>query len=131
MFVPLVTPRLALRALSAPNATAVALCRSDPEVARYQRWASEGLADAQSFIAGLAWEPDLPGTWFQLAITLRDDGQVIGDLGPHFPVDRPRQAEIGITLSPQHQRRGFATEALRAALAYLFRALQKHRDTSP
>jgi RimJ/RimL family protein N-acetyltransferase len=67
--------------------------------------------------------PDTPGTWLQLAITV--DGGVIGDCGLHFLDDR--QAEVGVTLDPAHQGRGYATEAVRAVLGYLFGTLGKHR----
>jgi RimJ/RimL family protein N-acetyltransferase len=50
---------------------------------------------------------------------------MIGDLGLHFVGGD--QAEIGYTLSPQHQGHGYAFEAVTAALEYLFTTLEKHR----
>jgi RimJ/RimL family protein N-acetyltransferase len=72
-------------------------------------------------------EPDTPGTWFQLGITLRDSGLLIGDCGIRFPAEESWQVEIGITLAPQHQGNGYATEALESILAYCFGPLGKHR----
>ena len=43
--------------------------------------------------------------------------------------DDPRQVEIGFTLSPQHQGHGYATEAARLLLGYLFGLRGKHRVT--
>lgn len=38
-----------------------------------------------------------------------------------------RQVEIGFTVAPAHQGRGFATEAVLGILAYLFERVHKHR----
>ena len=52
-----------------------------------------------------------PG-WFQLVILV--DGRVVGDLGLHA-IDAD-QVEIGITLAPDIQGRGYAIETLRLVL---------------
>jgi RimJ/RimL family protein N-acetyltransferase len=102
--------------------------RSLPEVARFQGWASFGLHDAARLIASqMAVMPDTPGTWLQLALVLRESGEVVGDCGIHFRLDAPRQVELGITLAPAHQGRGLATEALSSVLGYVFDTLGKHR----
>ena len=71
-------------------------------------------------------QPNTPGTWFQLAITLAATGIMIGDCGLHCQ-DDPRQMEIGITLAPTHQHHGYAIEAIQTLLEYVFGSLQKHR----
>jgi len=38
-----------------------------------------------------------------------------------------RQAELGYTLAPRYQGRGYATEGARAVLAWLFAKLKLHR----
>ena len=102
--------------------------RSDPEIMRYQGWEPESFDDVRAFIASLALdEPYAPGSWRQLAITLRDTGEQIGDCGIHIPDDKPEQAEFGITLATAFQRRGYASEALRALLRLVFDTLGKHR----
>jgi RimJ/RimL family protein N-acetyltransferase len=75
-------------------------------------------------LAGM--DPDTPGAWYQLGIVLRSGGELIGDCGIHI-LDDPRQAEIGITVARQFQCHGYATEALRAIVGYLFGKLRKHR----
>ena len=40
---------------------------------------------------------------------------------------RPR---IGFTIAPEHQGHGYATEAVRSLLGYLFGSLGKHRATA-
>jgi len=127
-FTELRSPRLRLRRLGAGDAAALCAYRSLPEVARFQSWESFTPDDAERLIAGqVSIEPDTAGTWFQLAIVEAVTDRVIGDCGLHFRAEDPRQVELGITLSPAHQGRGLATEALGRVLEYLFGDLGKHR----
>ncbi len=124
----IVTERLIMRDLRDGDAQMMFAYRSDPEIMRYQGWEPESFDDVRAFIASLALdEPYAPGSWRQLAITLRDTGQQIGDCGIHIPGDKPEQAEFGITLAPAYQRRGYAFEALTALLRLAFDTLGKHR----
>jgi RimJ/RimL family protein N-acetyltransferase len=54
-------------------------------------------------------------------------GCLIGDCGMHCRKEESRQIEIGITLSPSHQGRRYADEAIRRLLDYVFGDLDKHR----
>jgi RimJ/RimL family protein N-acetyltransferase len=121
------SPVLALTPLSPADAPRLAEYRAIPRVARYQGWAPGCVDDALRFIASLAPRLDEPGTWFQFGIRLAESGVLVGDLGVHFPADLPGQAELGFTLAPEHQHRGYATEAVQAILAHLFGPLAKHR----
>ena len=53
--------------------------------------------------------------------------QVIGDLGIHFLDEENKQAEIGFTLDKNFQGKGYATEAVKEIINYLFNKLNKHR----
>ena len=124
----IVTERLVLRALQAGDADTMFAYRSDPEIMRYQGWDPESLADVRAFIAdNQRYERYAPGTWRQFAIAIRSDGTMVGDCGVHVPEDKPEQAEFGITLATAFQRRGYASEALRALLRLVFDTLGKHR----
>jgi RimJ/RimL family protein N-acetyltransferase len=128
VFSPILTERLELRRLMPDDVDALFAYRSNPSVAKYQDWKPASVAQTREFVEKLSGiEPDTPGTWFQLAIVHRVSGELVGDCGLHFLKDNRRQSEIGITLSPSHQRQGYALEAVRAALEYLFTALGKHR----
>ncbi len=127
-FSELKSPRLQLRRLCLDDAPAVCAYRALPEVARYQSWESYTLDDAVRLIdAHVGLVPDTPGTWFQLGIVSLASRELIGDCGLHFRREEPRQVELGITLAPAHQGRGFANEALSRVLDYLFGTLEKHR----
>jgi RimJ/RimL family protein N-acetyltransferase len=122
----LATARLRLDALRPDDAAALFACRADPVVSRYQGWRPASLDDAARFIQRQQMVVfDTPGSWFQFAIRLRETGEFVGDLGLHF-VDADT-VEFGVTLSPGHQGRGLAAEAVRAALALVFGELGRHR----
>ena len=121
------TSRLRLRVLEPADAPTLYRYRCDERVARYQGWRPRDLADAARFIReNRAGAMGRPGSWLQLAICL-DQGELIGDLGIHFL--NPDQWEIGYSLAPEHQGRGYATEAVSAILDRAFRHFRIHRVT--
>jgi RimJ/RimL family protein N-acetyltransferase len=125
------TPRLILRRLRTDDLAVLCAYRSLPEVARFQSWDTFGPEDGARLIAEQSCrEPNIPGTWLQLAIVPEDSGEMIGDCGLHFLQNDERQVELGITMAPRHQRRGYATEALTGVIDYLFNRLEKHRLTA-
>ena len=127
MTLPLTTERLVLRAFTRADLPAFTAYRNDPEVARYQSWSSYTLDDALAFFAGqetLAFDTD--DSWFQIAVELRADGHLIGDVAVHF-FDEGRQAELGVTFSTDAKRQGFASEAMGAVIELLFVTHGKHR----
>jgi RimJ/RimL family protein N-acetyltransferase len=128
VFLELRSPRLRLRRLKTGDAPTISAYRSLPAVSRYQSWESFTVDDAVLLIAGQGDQlPDTPGTWLQLGIVSPDSGQLIGDCGLHFRHDEPRQVELGITLDPAYQGRGFAIETVGIVLEYVFETLGKHR----
>jgi RimJ/RimL family protein N-acetyltransferase len=131
VFTELRSPRLLLRRLRRDDLAALCAYRSLPEVARYQDWESFGPDEAARLIdAQSGLEPDIPGTWFQLAIVVAATGVMIGDCGLHCRLEDPRQMEVGITLAPAHQGRGYATGAIECLLDFVFGRLGKHRVTA-
>lgn len=125
------SPRLSLRQLRPDDVAALACYRGLPDVARFQSWNTFGPADAARLITDQATvAPDTPGTWLQLAVTLAESEEVVGDCGIHFRADDPRQVELGITLAPDHHGHGLATEAVEAVLGWVFGQLRKHRASA-
>ncbi len=122
------TERLTLTRLVPADAPRVFAYRANPEVSRYQAWLPTSLDEVQRFIDDLQSVPfDTPATWFQFGIRLKGSGLLVGDAGVHFPADQPQQAEIGITVAPDCQGRGIATEAVRGLLDRLFAPPARHR----
>ncbi len=125
------TPRLRLRRMRADDIPAFLAYRNDPDVARYQSWSSTDEATSLRFIAELeTLEPGMRNEWFQFAIARREDDVLLGDCGLLTTPDSPPQGMVGYTLAREHQRRGYATEAVTALLDYAFGPLALHRITA-
>jgi RimJ/RimL family protein N-acetyltransferase len=128
MFSSLVTQRLVLRRLEPSDAERVFAYRTDPEVSRFQSWEPASPQEVRAFIERLhTMTPLSPGEWFQLGITLREGGELVGDCGLHARADDRRQVEIGITVAPGFQRQGLALEAVKSLLTFLFTRTETHR----
>ncbi|NEA40210.1 GNAT family N-acetyltransferase [Streptomyces sp. SID11385] len=120
MSLPLRTSRLLVRRFRPEDASALAAYRTLPEVARYQGWSAPVTEDeARRLVREFtAADPDAPG-WFQYAVEERESGVLVGDVGVRLDANG-MQADLGFTLAPAAQGRGYATEAVRAVLGDLF-----------
>ena len=119
------TRRLTLRAIKLTDSASMLKYRSNPIVYQYQNWKPRLLEDVNDFISKLSDLPNIPDTWYQLGIIIKERNELIGDIGIHF-IDNS-QVEIGFTLSSEYQGKGFATEAVVEVINYLFFNLKKHR----
>jgi RimJ/RimL family protein N-acetyltransferase len=127
----ILTVRLLIGKLKRQNAHDMFLYRSDPEVMRYQSWNPANEREVKVFIKQIDRTVfNTVNTWFQLGIYLRATRELIGDIGLHFLPPDNTQTEIGFSISPAHQRKGYATEAVKACISYLFAKLGKHRVTA-
>ncbi len=131
-FTQLRTPRLFLRRFRESDVEAFARYRSDPAVARYQGWdAPYPLEQAREFVTTMATaQADVPGDWLQIAVARAGDGSLVGDCALAPQAHEARTVEIGFTIAPEHQGRGYAREAVSLLLRYLFGQLGKHRVTA-
>ncbi|GAA3939688.1 GNAT family protein [Hymenobacter algoricola] len=121
--------RVLLRLLTPADTAGFLAYRADATVALYQSWEPYSAAQAEEFVRvqRRATIPAAPGQWVQIGIALAATDELIGDCALHLSADDPRLGEVGITLAPAWQGRGYATEALRGLLDYCFRALALHR----
>lgn len=127
----ILTERLLVRNLGISDAQAFFAYKSLPEAIRFQFWRPKTLDEIKEFILDLeSVQLNEPDAWLQLAVCLKETGEMIGDIGMHFHPEEATQAEIGYTISPAHQRKGYATEAVRAIVGYLFEVLGKRRVTA-
>jgi len=131
-FTELAGPRVTLRRFHPADLATFVAYRSSEQVARFQSWdASYSREDGERFLREISRQhPDTPGEWFQFAVALRPTGSLIGDCAAMPHADDPRQCDIGFTISSEHQGRGYATEAVRLLLTYLFTERGKHRITA-
>ncbi len=128
-FPTLETARLRLQAFQEQHLEVFAQYRSHPQVAQYQAWdAPYSIQQAYQFFHELQTiQPGKIGEWYQVAITLKSNTQIIGDCAFCILAEDPQQAEIGCTLAPNYQNQGYAFEALHQLIDYLFLAYQLHR----
>jgi RimJ/RimL family protein N-acetyltransferase len=125
------TDRLTLRPLQPKDADAMAEYRSVPVVARYQSWDAFTREDARRFIEEqLLLGAASPGKWLQLGIIETASGKLAGDCGLLCRQDDPRQTELGITVAPAFQKRGYASEVIGCLITYVFGELKQHRITA-
>lgn len=125
VYTPLITERLELNRLEMKDKDDFFEYRSLPAVYKYQTFKPKVIEDVMEFINGIENNPNIPSSWFQLGILLRSGHKLIGDIGIHFLDDA--QAEIGFTLSPVYQSKGYAIEAVTAVFNFIFFDLLKHR----
>lgn len=119
--------RLVLQPVAVEDAKGIFAYRSDAITNKYQGWIPKTIQDVDDFLNKVSNEINTPDTWFQFSIRSVENPEIIGDLGIHFI--GTEQAEIGCTLARKEHGKGYATEALRLAIDYLFNDLNKHRIT--
>jgi RimJ/RimL family protein N-acetyltransferase len=127
---PLETERLLLRPLTPADAEAVHAFQSLPEVCRYVPYSPRTLDEVRANLAdpGRArTELTGEGQVLDLAVTLKETGQVVGDALLFFHSEVHRSGEVGYALHPDHHGRGYATEAAAAMLSLGFAGLGLHR----
>lgn len=122
--------RIILRKFKESDAEDFFRYRTNPQVALYQGegWVNYKLEQAVEFVKEqMTFEPGIAHTWFQIAIELKDTGSLIGDCAIHTLPQDINQVEIGFTLNPLYQNNGFAIEAVKCLLGYIFNVMNKHR----
>jgi len=118
------TERLSIRRSRPEDAPTISAYRSDPEVHRYQGWERTDEESIRTEIEEMAGRsPGAPGGWVQFTVEERDGGRLVGDVGMSPADDEPGVIKIGYTITPAVQGHGYATEAVRALIAYAFDTL--------
>lgn len=124
-FQPLVTDRLVLRRSRPDDAETISAYRSDPSVNSLQGWERtdpEGVRrDIEEMIGR---SPGEAGGWVQFSVEERETGRLVGDVGLSPADGEPGVIKVGYTTSPAFQGRGYATEAVKALIAYAFETLE-------
>lgn len=114
------TDRLVIRTLARGDITELTRYRNIPNVARYQDWALPYTRDLAHDLLDSLDGTNGPATdqWVQLAVARVDDEKLVGDLAVWLD-GQGSLAMIGYTLAPEHQGRGYASEAAGALVDWL------------
>lgn len=124
----LVTPRLILREFTLDDWPAVLAYQADDRYLRYYQWTERSEADVRAFVQMFTDQQlEAPRRKFQLAITLPDDGRLIGNCGVRRKDGSEWEADIGYEVHHDYWGRGYATEAASAMVAWGFDELKVHR----
>lgn len=122
------TADLVLRELGAADWEAVHAYAADPEVVRYELWGPNTEAQTRAFVdAAIRAREEDPRRTFELAVTLRSTGELIGGAGLRVRDATHREGDLGYALHPAFWRRGFGTQVARALVRFGFDELGLHR----
>ena len=120
-FTEIETERLRLRRFRQGDVAAFHAYRADPAVARFQSWHDYSREQAAAFVRDMAGtDPGVPGEPFQFAVARLADDELVGDCMLALGAGDPPVAEVGYTMAPAHQGRGYAVEAVKALLELAF-----------
>lgn len=123
----LTTERLTLRWFELTDADALFVIFSDPAVVRYwscPAWADVSHAQAMIEETIAAYKS---GEGVRLAVVLTVTGELVGQINLHNMFASNRRCEVGYALARQHWGKGYAMEAMQAALDYAFGPLNLNR----
>jgi RimJ/RimL family protein N-acetyltransferase len=122
------TERLIMREFREDDWPVVLAYQNDPLYLRYYHWTERTREDVQAFVEMfLSYQQERPRRNFQLALTLKDNGQLIGNCGVRVNNPDLREANIGYELASAFWGMGYATEAAREILRFGFAELDMHR----
>lgn len=124
----LIAKDVILRPMVLADSEKILKYRSNKIVNQFQGWIPCSLEEVEDFIENkISCEINKENTWYQFVILTKAENELIGDLGIHFISSQNKLVEIGITIDEKYQRRGYASEALKRVINFLFNDLGKHR----
>lgn len=127
-FIEFETNRLKLRRFKDEDLEFFYQYRANPDVAKFQGWQNYTYEQAITFIGKQKTAiPNIPDTWLQVAIEHKESNSLIGDFGIHTLKSPINTIEVGFTLDPSYQKQGYASEAFKGLIHYLFNVLHKEK----
>jgi RimJ/RimL family protein N-acetyltransferase len=126
---PLESSRLSFRPFGQDDLSALLAIHSMPEVARYLYWEPRTRDEIGAVLERKSGSTSIraEGDTLALATILKETGELIGDCSLIWLSRDHRQGEIGFIFHPDHQGRGYATEAGHTLLRLAFQGLRLHR----
>ncbi len=122
------TERLVLREFVEGDWAALYAFESLEVVTRFEVYDPHTEVVSREYVAKtIASAAESPRSVIDLAITLRGDDTLIGHIGMKRSGHELGIGEVWYGIAPEHQRRGFVTEAARAFFTHAFTELGIHR----
>ncbi len=119
--------RLLIRRVEMKDAPSLFEYKKLNDVTAFQGKSYHSVQDVNKLIESNPEEINIENSWYQLVLIDKKNQNLIGDLGLHFVGPINMQVELGITISPQFQRKGYSREAIAVILNHIFHKLEKHR----
>jgi ribosomal-protein-alanine N-acetyltransferase len=117
------TERLVLREFAVGDWVATHAYECDPRYLRFYERDAVTERQAQALVyAFITWQGEQPRSKVQLAITLAQTGELIGNVGLRRDTPTDPLADMGYEMAPDHWGRGYASEAARAMVEWGFGA---------
>ena len=124
----ILTERLLLREYAETDWPAVLEYQRDPRYLRFYSWNDPTADQVQAFVqAFVDAQREQPRKRYAFAVTLKSNGQLIGNCNIRKNRPEDRVAEMGYEIAPLHWGNGYATEAARAVVGLGFGQLELHR----
>jgi len=118
------TKRLVLREYVESDWEAVHLYASIPGFSRFEEWGPNTVADTRDFIArAMENNSGNPRLKYEFAVILKSEDRLIGAVDLRMEEPDSREAKIGLTINPDFQNQGYATEAAIALIDFGFNSL--------
>ena len=118
-----------LRPFAADDVDALLVFHSDPDAVRYVPYPPRDRATVAAVLErkrkSTGWRQE--GDLLELAVTLADDGTLIGDVLLGLRSVEHETVEVGYIFAPAYGGRGYATETVRALLDLAFGELGARR----
>lgn len=127
---PIKTARLLMRPYATSDAAALHDIYSRPEIVRYLYEQPRSRENVDTMVAERLDNVSLVkgGDHLSLVVTLQEDPDTaIGTAMLHWVSEEHAQGEVGYTLHPDHQGKGYATELTRTLVDLGFRETEVHR----
>ena len=100
-----------------------------PDVQRYLDWKARDKAEAKGAFEQMRKQTRLsrPGEVLTLAVVRKADGRVIGHVSLRYTDATAMQGEVRFAIGPAFRRKGYGSEAVRAAIDFGFEQFKLHR----
>lgn len=121
------TERLTLRSFAASDAEQMFNnWASDDEVTRYMRWETHKAVEDSSFVLDIWLKEYESGEYYNWAMSL-ENGELIGSIGFVEINKTDSRAEIGYCIGRKYWGNGYATEAAKAVIKFMFEEVGLNR----